>query len=245
MALVSKHLVTPYTVCMAHQNGEDSGSQFRPRAVLSLAQVIEIYQYRKSPHRERQCCDPLLGRSVAVAKKFNVSPKTIRDIWNRRSWAQETRHLWTNDERRMIRFRKTQSTRPLLIQQGIPLHNSTGCSSPPLKHAESDSPKFSADVLPHTAHTVETKDDANCRLAPITIKLETPPPPTPELPPTTKTNDAASAVAAKANAAAAAAAIGDGSAAISAAAGGLPAFPPPTACAPAWNDPFHFDWPYW
>jgi hypothetical protein len=53
--------------------------------------------------------DPLLsGQSAAVAKKFNVSPKAIRDIWNRRTWTQETHHLWTEDEHPIIRLeRKT------------------------------------------------------------------------------------------------------------------------------------------
>jgi hypothetical protein len=34
---------------------------------------------------------------------FNVSPKTIRDIWNRRTWATETRHLWKDGETQGIR----------------------------------------------------------------------------------------------------------------------------------------------
>jgi hypothetical protein len=74
-----------------------------PRAVLTATQAIEIYSYRKTKsncHKK----DPLLtGRSAAVAKKFNVSPKAIRDIWNRRTWTQETQHLWTDDEHPMIR----------------------------------------------------------------------------------------------------------------------------------------------
>mmetsp|Transcript_53917 Transcript_53917/g.112595 ORF Transcript_53917/g.112595 Transcript_53917/m.112595 type:complete len:241 (-) Transcript_53917:7-729(-) len=240
MAFASQHLINPsvtYTLCMAHQIGEDSGSQFRPRAVLSLAQVIEIYQYRKIPHRDRQCCDPLLGRSVAVAKKFNVSPKTIRDIWNRRSWAQETRHLWTSDERRMIRFRKTPSARPLLIQPGIPLHDAAGYSSA-LKTSESDSHSIPVDILPHTAQTAEKKPDPSIwRLAPITIKLETQPPPTPKPHPTTETVDAASAILAETIAAAAA----SGTAACAAARTLATCAP---ACALA-DDPFHFDWPPW
>jgi hypothetical protein len=92
-----------------------------PRAVLTESQAIEIYTYRKidanSPKRD-QC---LLGRSSALAKKFNVSPKTIRDIWNRRTWTHETQHLWTGDERPIIRpervHKTSLSTRSTLCDQ--------------------------------------------------------------------------------------------------------------------------------
>ena len=62
-----------------------------PRAVLSAQQAIEIYSQR-----------PVSGtggwRTLIVAERFGVSPKTVRDIWNRRSWAPETRHLWAPGE---------------------------------------------------------------------------------------------------------------------------------------------------
>jgi hypothetical protein len=32
------------------------------------------------------------------SKKYNVSPKSIRDILNRRTWTKETRHLWAQDQ---------------------------------------------------------------------------------------------------------------------------------------------------
>ena len=34
----------------------------------------------------------------AVAPKYGVTPKTIRDVWSGRSWAEATRHLWTEEE---------------------------------------------------------------------------------------------------------------------------------------------------
>ena len=74
-----------------------------PRAVLTATQAIEIYSYRKVKSNGQKTDSLLSGRSAAVAKKFNVSPKAIRDIWNRRTWSQETKHLWTDDERPMIR----------------------------------------------------------------------------------------------------------------------------------------------
>ena len=92
---------------------EFTGSSKRyPRAILSETQAIKIYSYRKT---KASCCrktDPLLfGRSAAVATKFNVSPKAIRDIWNRRTWTQETRHLWTKDEQPMFRMEKRMHKR--------------------------------------------------------------------------------------------------------------------------------------
>lgn len=32
--------------------------------------------------------------SLDVADAFRISPKTVRDIWNRRTWVKQTRHLW-------------------------------------------------------------------------------------------------------------------------------------------------------
>ena len=35
------------------------------------------------------------GQSARVAVMYGVNPRTIRDIWNRHSWAYATRHLWS------------------------------------------------------------------------------------------------------------------------------------------------------
>jgi hypothetical protein len=71
-----------------------------PRAVLTVQQAIEIYQ---SPR--------LIGNVAMQAQKYNVSPKTIRDILNRRTWARETRHLWAQGEQSSIRAPKVKTTR--------------------------------------------------------------------------------------------------------------------------------------
>ncbi len=36
------------------------------------------------------------GKSVALSKKYGVSPKTIRDIWNSKSWTSATSALWSS-----------------------------------------------------------------------------------------------------------------------------------------------------
>ena len=84
-----------------------------PLAVLSAAQVIEIYQHRrKTPtHPQMFPFDPsIAGRTTYVARKFKVSPKTIRDIWNRRAWANETRFLWSTDDEPQLRPKSTKSS---------------------------------------------------------------------------------------------------------------------------------------
>ena len=34
------------------------------------------------------------GTSVLISSAFGVSPKTVRDIWNRRSWSRSTCKYW-------------------------------------------------------------------------------------------------------------------------------------------------------
>jgi hypothetical protein len=85
--------------------------RFRPRAILTAEEAAEIYQYQRTkPIRFR--FDPALtGNTSAVAKKYSVSPKAVRDIWNRRTWTTETHHLWSLEERPMIRANYLQKSR--------------------------------------------------------------------------------------------------------------------------------------
>ena len=58
----------------------------KPRAVLNLQQVIQIFQSRPASE--------LTGASsLSVARSFGVSEKTVRDIWTGRTWHNETAHL--------------------------------------------------------------------------------------------------------------------------------------------------------
>ena len=75
------------------------------RAVLSKAQAVEIYLAAQAAREGG--VDPLQGGiSARLAKRYGVSPKAIRDIWNRRTWTHETRHLWAANEQPMIRYKK-------------------------------------------------------------------------------------------------------------------------------------------
>jgi hypothetical protein len=72
-----------------------------PYNVLTEEQAVDIYgtwQIMRSNSIRQQ-----RGKSVGIAKKFGVSPKAIRDIWERRSWVKETRHLWTETDLPKIR----------------------------------------------------------------------------------------------------------------------------------------------
>jgi hypothetical protein len=80
---------------IGHQEPHRSLSKPYPRSVLTKEEAVRIFQLRQVPSG----CDPArVIKASAVAKKYNVSPKTVRDIWNRRTWTVETRHLWTSDQ---------------------------------------------------------------------------------------------------------------------------------------------------
>ena len=60
----------------------------KPRAILNREQAIEIFQLRPSENTVGT------GRSsLAVARTYKVSEKTVRDIWRGRTWHHETLHL--------------------------------------------------------------------------------------------------------------------------------------------------------
>ena len=95
------------------------------RAILTAEQAVEIYQLR--PHHitidggDAQCS----GRTLSVARRFGISPKAVRDIWNRRSWASETSHLWAPGECPAVRSRR----QPAIDRNSDPSTNSESDTS--------------------------------------------------------------------------------------------------------------------
>ena len=87
-----------------------------PRNILTQAQAVEIYARKKQCRTESEQTpnSPVwLGASAAaVAHEYNVSPKAVRDIWNRRSWTRETRHLWQQGEVEFIRKVRASAEKP-------------------------------------------------------------------------------------------------------------------------------------
>lgn len=73
----------------------------RHRTVLTVSQARDIYglNYLAS---NMASTPNLLGQevshSVLLAAQYGVSPKTIRDIWNRKSWAHTTADLFEKDK---------------------------------------------------------------------------------------------------------------------------------------------------
>jgi hypothetical protein len=73
----------------------------RKRAVLTRQQAVEIFNLRgssliadfSSGH------SVISSRSVIVSQWFGVSPKTVRDIWNLRTWRHLTSSLFPETER--------------------------------------------------------------------------------------------------------------------------------------------------
>ncbi len=64
----------------------------RKRAALTNQQVIEIFGLRQSKCEISDSSShfTLTSRSKEISRKFGVSPKAVRDIWNRRTWCTVT-----------------------------------------------------------------------------------------------------------------------------------------------------------
>ena len=74
------------------------------KVVLTPRLAVEIYLLKmklENLENSSSCKDKanmLKGRSVPVAKKYNVSAKTIRDVWNRRTWSFATESVWMHKQ---------------------------------------------------------------------------------------------------------------------------------------------------
>ena len=65
--------------------------------MLTANDVLTIYEYKIWWNQQPEPHLSLRGQSQAVSKRFGVSSRTVRDIWNRRSWACETKQLWSRE----------------------------------------------------------------------------------------------------------------------------------------------------
>ena len=69
--------------------------------MLCEAQVLEIYKLKISIMHNLSVCfkagnagQCIRGKNIPVARRYGVSPRAIRDIWNRKTWAYVTHQLW-------------------------------------------------------------------------------------------------------------------------------------------------------
>lgn len=65
----------------------------------SLVYVFQIYKQRPQPGKGGTLRRGSMLHCKQVAPKYGVTPKTIRDVWSGRSWAEATRPFWTEDEK--------------------------------------------------------------------------------------------------------------------------------------------------
>ena len=67
------------------KNIQSTSQVAKPRAVLSEDQAIAIFQLKVARNAKNRA-----PSATSVAKQYGVSEKTIRDIWNARTWTLET-----------------------------------------------------------------------------------------------------------------------------------------------------------
>ena len=67
-------------------DGQKTGSPFL--VILTAEQARTIYQMRSVSTAEDSTACSVAGKSSLVSEMFGVSPKTIRDVWNRKTWTQ-------------------------------------------------------------------------------------------------------------------------------------------------------------
>lgn len=78
--------------------------QITSRKILNEDQAAQIYLQKlmiiqKSVESNRyHGINPLRGYSLPIASLYNISAKTVRDIWNRLIWQNATRHLWAEED---------------------------------------------------------------------------------------------------------------------------------------------------
>jgi hypothetical protein len=77
----------------------------RKGAVLTKDQAVEIYKVKldlNHGYGDRMDAMKSRNRSVPVARHYNVSPKTVRDIWNHVSWKHATYPIWSDADKELL-----------------------------------------------------------------------------------------------------------------------------------------------
>eukprot|EP00960_Hanusia_phi_P043482 756069-Hanusia_phi.AAC.4 len=72
----------------------ESDKQRVRKVVITEDIALEIFAKRKNSYILKQRC----AHSSDVAAQHGVSPKSVRDVWDRRTWAKATMPLWTEVE---------------------------------------------------------------------------------------------------------------------------------------------------
>ena len=64
-----------------------------PRIILTEQQAVEICMLKPAIMQQKMG-KRYESQSRLLAERFGVSPKTVRDIWNRKTWVSTTKHLF-------------------------------------------------------------------------------------------------------------------------------------------------------
>ena len=74
------------------------------RVVLNKTLAAEVYAHKLAltiPTSFKSCLQvaskKTKGESAKLALRYGVSAKTIRDVWNKKTWADATSHLWKKE----------------------------------------------------------------------------------------------------------------------------------------------------
>jgi len=78
-------------------NASPATGRLPARSYLTPDAVLAVFRVRP-PRTASGVFIPSTASSRALAEKYNISDKTVRDIWNRKCWAKVTRPLWTDAE---------------------------------------------------------------------------------------------------------------------------------------------------
>jgi hypothetical protein len=123
------------------------------RVVLTESQVIEIYLKKSSlQDQNRTKNQKFQSQSRLVAERYGVSPKTIRDIWDQKTWIRTTLHL-RNDKSRANEFpviRKLSDKHPSRKTTigSFPEHGIKRTTSTPQRHASGN--PYLAELFPES-----------------------------------------------------------------------------------------------
>lgn len=71
--------------------------------MLTEQNAVDIYKFKLdllakiSKYSGASLFHALRGQSLQLAKAYGMSSRSIRDIWNRRSWGYATHNLWNEE----------------------------------------------------------------------------------------------------------------------------------------------------
>ena len=93
------------------ESDTSASEQRRKGWSVSLDESLAIQIYASRP-RNAGSKYGSMAEAVRLGEKHGVSPKTIRDIWNRKSWVRVTRAYWTQAEASAYVPRRHRATSP-------------------------------------------------------------------------------------------------------------------------------------